>query len=74
MSEYTDDADSGYHAHILQSIRERTSVIMDAHTDTDFPLPVLAQLMVAAEVRELGFEVRELTVALERIATAVELK
>lgn len=67
MSEYTDDADSGYHAHILQSIRERTSVIMDAHTDTDFPLPVLAQLMVAAEVREL-------TVALERIATAVELK
>ena len=74
MSEATDDANSGYHAHILQSILERTSVIMDTHTETDFPFAVLAQLMVAAEVRELGLEVRELTAAMELLATVVENK
>jgi hypothetical protein len=74
MTEFTDDAESGYHDHILKSILERTSVLMAATFDTDFPFPVLAKLMVATEIRELGLEVRQLTVAMERVASAVERK
>lgn len=74
MSEATDDANSGYLDHVLRSILERTSVITDANTETNFSFEVLAQLMTAVEVRELGLEVRELTVAMERLADAVELK
>ena len=74
MSEPTDDATSGYLDHILQSILERSSVITDANTETNFSFEVLAQLMVAAEVRELGLEVRELTAAMELLVTVVENK
>ncbi len=83
MSELTDDATSGYHAHILQSIVERASVLVDARmellkTGHDFPYSLLAELMVAAETRELGItlglDVSELVAELERIAEVVERK
>jgi hypothetical protein len=78
MTEFTDDAKSGYLDHILKSIVERASVIVEARMSADphadFSYPVLAELMVAAELRELGLEVSHLTAEMERLAAAVERK
>jgi len=78
MTEFTYDAKSGYLDHILKSIVERTSVIKEARVaagpNVDFSYPVLAELMVAAELRELGLEVGKLTEAMERLADVVAIK
>lgn len=78
MSEFTHDATSGYHDHILMSVVERTSILVEAQLAADsrafFSFEVLAQLMVAAEIRELGLEVREAAKALEALVDVVSTK